>query len=110
MRLPHYFMALFLSVTLVGCSSNGELIEPDIPEETLYENALSAIEAGNNQLAIEKLQLLEARYPFGRFSEQAQLELIYAHFRMSQNTSAAAAAAEAKSFQADVCLICSSQG
>jgi len=92
MRLPHYFMALFLSVTLVGCSSNGELIEPDIPEETLYENALSAIEAGNNQLAIEKLQLLEARYPFGRFSEQAQLELIYAHFRMSQNTSAAAAA------------------
>jgi outer membrane protein assembly factor BamD len=63
-----------------------------VPEEQLYEEALSAIDAGNNQLAIEKLQLLEARYPFGRYSEQSQLELIYAHFRMNQNTSAAAAA------------------
>ena len=26
------------------------------------------------------LQLLESRYPFGRYAEQAQLELIYAHY------------------------------
>jgi outer membrane protein assembly factor BamD len=92
MRFNRLIPALFAATLLVGCSSNGEKIEPDVPEEQLYEEALSAIDAGNNQLAIEKLQLLEARYPFGRYSEQSQLELIYAHFRMNQNTSAAAAA------------------
>jgi len=87
------FLSTFLVITLLtGCSIFTESYEPDIPEDQLYDEALSAIDAGNNILAIEKLQLLEARYPFGRFSEQAQLELIYAYFNASQQTSASAAA------------------
>ncbi|QJD72262.1 outer membrane protein assembly factor BamD [Marinobacterium sp. LSUCC0821] len=92
MRLTKLLATLFITSALIGCSSDGKKVEADIPEDQLYEQALSAIDAGNNNLAVEKLQLLEARYPFGRYSEQAQLELIYAHFRLSQNTSAAAAA------------------
>lgn len=58
----------------------------------LYDDAMSALDAGNWALAIEKLQLLEARYPFGRFSEQSQLELIYAYYRNSEPAASRAAA------------------
>jgi hypothetical protein len=43
-------------------------------------------------LAIKNLQFLEARYPFGPYAEQAQLELIYAHFRNYDHEEAVAAA------------------
>ncbi|MFC6671001.1 outer membrane protein assembly factor BamD [Marinobacterium aestuariivivens] len=66
--------------------------EPDIPEQQLYSEALEALDAGSYSLAVEKLQLLEARYPFGRFSEQAQLELIFAYFKNYEPEAARAAA------------------
>lgn len=65
---------------------------PDIPEQDLYQEAMSAMDNENFDIAIEKLQLLEARYPFGRFSEQAQLELIYAYFSSYEPEAARAAA------------------
>ncbi len=93
MRLTKLLSTFLIISLLTGCGwFNSKDFEPDIPEDQLYEEAISAINAGNNNLAIEKLQLLEARYPFGRFSEQAQLELIYSYFEAGQQTSAAAAA------------------
>ena len=74
MRVTKLLSTFLMISLLTGCSwFNGEDFEPDIPEDQLYEEAISAITAGNNRLAIEKLQLLEARYPFGRYSEQSQL-------------------------------------
>jgi outer membrane protein assembly factor BamD len=34
--------------------------------------------------AIESLEAIETRYPFGKYAEQAQVELIYAHFMNSE--------------------------
>ena len=31
--------------------------------------------------AIEKFELLESRYPFGRYAQQSQLELSYAYYK-----------------------------
>jgi outer membrane protein assembly factor BamD len=42
--------------------------------------------------AIESLQAIETRYPFGRYAEQAQVELIYAYFMNGENLGAHAAA------------------
>lgn len=94
MRLVKTCAALVLVTLLSACSwwSENAGVEPDIPEQQLYEEALSAMDEGNYSLAVEKLQLLEARYPFGRYSEQAQLELIYAYFKTYEPDSAAAAA------------------
>ena len=84
---------LVLFSLLSACSwFGGDKVAPDVPEQQLYDEALSALEADNYSLAVEKLQLLEARYPFGRFSEQAQLELIYAYFRNYEPDSARASA------------------
>ncbi len=62
-------------------------------EQMLYRSAQSSLRSGNYRDAITKLQKLEARFPFGRYAEQAQLELIYANF-MSYQPEAARSAAD----------------
>lgn len=93
MQLVKVICALALISLLSACSwFGGDKTIPDIPEQVLYDDAIRALDAQNFSLAIEKFQLLEARYPFGRFSEQAQLELIYAYFRNNEPAAARAAA------------------
>ncbi len=93
MPLTRIISILLLSFALSACSwFKDKIPEPDIPEQQLYEEALQAMDLNDWDLALEKLQLLEARYPFGRFSEQAQLELIYAYFNNYEPEAARAAA------------------
>lgn len=75
------FIVSFCALTS-ACSLFGPEIEkPDIPENTLYQQAIEALKDTNYPLAVEKLELLESRYPFGQYSQQAQLELIYAYYK-----------------------------
>jgi outer membrane protein assembly factor BamD len=61
-------------------------------EEKLYSQAQRSLRGSNYSLAIEQMELMEARFPFGRFAEQSQLELIYAHYMVSNTDSARAGA------------------
>lgn len=93
MRLSKAIGVATLSIAVSGCSFfGGDKELPDIPETELYEQALDSLETANYELAVERLQLLEARYPFGRYSEQAQLELIFAYYKNNESTSARSAA------------------
>jgi outer membrane protein assembly factor BamD len=62
-------------------------------EQKVYRDAQRLLRSGNYQQAIAQLELLEARFPFGRYAEQAQLELIYARF-MSYDLDGAVSAAD----------------
>jgi outer membrane protein assembly factor BamD len=89
-------IALLLAGLMLGaCSSNSKepVIEDVKPEAELYSSAMNKLEDGNYRPAIEDLETLEARYPYGRHSQQAQLELVYAYYRSSQPAAAKAAAA-----------------
>lgn len=61
-------------------------------EHILYDSAQSSLRSGNYRAGVERLQRLEARFPFGRYAEQAQLELIYAHYMGASYDEAEAAA------------------
>jgi len=65
---------------LFGCSSS-ENIVPDVPPSELYSEAQSSLQSGNWLSAIEKLEALDSRYPFGAYSEQVQLDLIYVYYK-----------------------------
>lgn len=95
--MPHLkhplFIALLLSLLAVsGCSKDEAEEDLEATELEYYTSAQSSLRAGNYTGAIQKLQLLEARFPFGRYAEQAQLELIYAYYRSAQPEAARAAA------------------
>ena len=67
----------FLSLTS-SCSKDEAEIER--PEELYYEQAQRRIKVNNYFGAIESLQRIETQYPFGRYAEQAQIELVYCYF------------------------------
>ncbi|MFB9135847.1 outer membrane protein assembly factor BamD [Vibrio sp. AK197] len=66
---------------LVGCSSSDKEVVPDSPPSELYSEAQISLQGGNWMTAIEKLEALDSRYPFGAYSEQVQLDLIYAYYK-----------------------------
>ena len=76
--------------SLISCNSDGPEIEQ--PEKVYYDLAQRRISNQNYIGAIESLQAIETRYPFGRYAEQAQVELIYAYFMNGENLGAHAAA------------------
>lgn len=75
-------LSLFIFAVLSACSSGPEK-PTDLTEAEYYQEAKEALDKRNFLVALEKLKNLESRYPFGQYSEQAQLEMIYTHFNMS---------------------------
>ena len=75
-----YLGTLLLVLILSSCSSNEEMPDERLVEKELYDQAQSRLKNGSFSTAIMSLEALEARFPFGRYAEQAQSELIYAYF------------------------------
>jgi len=60
--------------------------------QQFYTTAKDHAESGNYQTAAKYYETLQARYPFGRYAQQAQLELIYVYHKDGQIDQAVAAA------------------
>jgi outer membrane protein assembly factor BamD len=58
----------------------------------IYTTAKDYLDSGNYEDAVKYFEALEARYPFGRFAEQAQLEIAYAYYKFDEPDLAIAAA------------------
>lgn len=87
-------VAVILALLLCACG-----LLPEVKDETagwsadkLYSEAKDAIADTNYTSAIKYLEKLEARYPYGRYAQQAQIELAYVYFKDGDQTSALAAA------------------
>jgi len=89
-----YVLILLFGLALYGCSSNDELpdIADDAGEQQIYDEAQGYLQGDNYDLAVKSYQALEARYPFGKYAEQAQLEIIYAHYNAYEHEAAVEAA------------------
>src|SRR6266581_1561706 len=59
--------------------------------EKLYRDAKDALDSGQYDLAIKRYETLEARFPYGRYSQQGQLEIAYAYYKQNEQESAVAA-------------------
>lgn len=84
---------LFLNLGLSGCS-----LLPEVADETagwsaqrLYSEAKENLNDGDYEQAIKLYETLEARYPYGRYAQQAQLEIAYAYYKYEEPISAIAA-------------------
>ena len=76
-RMKYLVAAATLSLALVGCSGSKEEV-PDNPPNEIYATAQQKLQDGNWKQAITQLEALDNRYPFGPYSQQVQLDLIYA--------------------------------
>ena len=87
-------LALLLGVLIGAC---GLLGEP--PDETkgwsaqkLYNEAKDNLNNRSYETAIKYYEKLESRYPYGRFAQQAQLEIAYAYYKDNEPAQAVTAA------------------
>lgn len=56
----------------------------------LYSEAKAALDDGGYEQAIKYYEKLDARYPFGSYAQQAQLEIAYAYYKSDEPVSALA--------------------
>jgi outer membrane protein assembly factor BamD len=79
------FLLLTGAALLPGCKSTGDEDKYDETRnwsaERLYNEAKAELQAGAYKKAVEYYQKLEARFPYGRYAQQAQLELAYAYYK-----------------------------
>src|SRR5437764_1919479 len=83
--------ALFFA--LVGCSGLSSKDETQgWSAERLYGEAKDSMSSRDWAKAIKYLEKLQARFPYGRYAQQAQLEVAYAQWKDGERASAIAAA------------------
>lgn len=76
-------IGLVLFLGLSGCS-----LLPEVQDETagwsaqkLYSEAKDNLSGGNYERAIKLYETLESRYPYGRYAQQAQLDIAFAYYK-----------------------------
>ena len=94
MLIIRHSLALLLGVLIAACG-----LLPGEQDETkgwsaqkLYNEAKDNLNSAHYEEAIKLYQKLESRYPYGRFAQQAQIEIAYAHYKEGEATLAVAAA------------------
>ncbi len=90
MHVKHLLLIAILALT-AACASN-EVLDENLSETELYQQAQADLDNSSYTSAVTKLKALESRYPFGRYAEQAQLELIYAYYKNAEPEAARSAA------------------
>ena len=91
MQVKHLLLIATLVLT-AACSSNKPEVDENLSETELYQQAQDDLNSNSYNNAIAKLTALESQYPFGRYAEQAQLELIYAYYKNVEPEAAKSAA------------------
>lgn len=81
-----HILVISLFLLIAACSGAGK-VDESLTEVQLYEQAQKDLASHNFSTAIAKLKALDSRYPFGRYADQAQLEMIYAYYKTADSES-----------------------
>mgnify|MGYP000890693546 FL=1 len=93
MRSLAVIATLFVVSLIAGCG-----LLPETKDETigwsankLYAEAKDALNEGAYARSIKYFEKLESRYPYGRYAQQAQIDIAYAYWKDQEPASAIAA-------------------
>ena len=86
-------LLLALSVALSGCSWFGNQIDPkkEWTAEQFYKAAKEEFDNHNWEAASKLYEQLESKFPYGRFAQQAQIEVAYCYYKMGETAQAVSA-------------------
>ena len=92
--IRHLYVILLslVIVSTIGCASMEKDETADWSARQFYQEAQKAITDRNYETAIEYFSKLEARYPYGHYAQQSQLETAYVHYKAEEPDAAIAAA------------------
>lgn len=81
-----------IALTLAACGALEQDPTAKWDAERLYKEAQEEMSLANWQRGRELLEKLEARYPFGRYAQQAQIEIAYSYYKEGETAQAIVAA------------------
>lgn len=92
-RVRPVFLVLLAVALLVGCAGTQEPEDEQAgwSAKQFYSEAKKALTAKSYEKAIKLYEKLEARYPFGDYATQAQIDIAYAYYKNNEPDSALAA-------------------
>lgn len=77
-------LAVFLLLTLTACSSLPTEEDQPANADELYAQAKTELADDSYERAIKLLERLQSRYPYGRYAQQAQLDIAYAYYKQGE--------------------------
>jgi len=83
---------VILSAALAGCSIFAKEEHKDWTAEQFYKAAKEQLDQHNWESASKLYEQLESKFPYGRFAQQAQIEIAYAYYKQGETAQAIAAA------------------
>jgi outer membrane protein assembly factor BamD len=86
-----FLIAILAAFMLASCGTEPLDRTRGWSADRLYEEAREEMLAGNYEQATKHFEALEARYPFGLYAQQAQIEVAYAYYRQQETAQALAA-------------------
>jgi len=99
LRARSVAVSLVVLAALPGCSTMKEWFSKGDPDavvdnrsaDAIYADAKELMSDGNWDRAAKMYEKLEAKYPYGRYAQQAQLEIAYCYYKMGEQAQAGAA-------------------
>ncbi len=93
-RFTSVILAVICCLFIAACSSTRGQKDDTAgwTAQKLYSEAKTLMNEGAYERAIEMFEKLEARYPYGRYAQQAQLEVAYGYYKSNEPELALAAA------------------
>ena len=86
-------IAIITAALLLGaCASSEQQEDTTTSAERLYNTAKRALNQGDFLTAVDTFETLGARFPFGSYTQQAQLDIAYAYFKQDEYDNAIASA------------------
>lgn len=93
-RFKPVILAVICALFMAACGSSSTPKDDTAgwSAQQLYSEAKSLMNEGSYERAIEMFEKLEARYPYGRYAQQAQLEVAYGYYKSNEPALALTAA------------------
>jgi outer membrane protein assembly factor BamD len=87
-------IVVMAALLLAGCAAAPDIstLYPGQSESKIFHDGEHFMLKGNYAEAVKHFEVLDARYPFGKYSRQGQLDIIYAYLKNDDVTSALASA------------------
>ena len=81
MRQPFRYLLIALALTATACTTTPKDPTENWSARKIYNEASTSLSNGDFTQAVEYFEILESRYPFGRYTLQSQLDIAYAHYK-----------------------------
>ncbi|MFT4174338.1 MAG: outer membrane protein assembly factor BamD [Rhodocyclaceae bacterium] len=91
-KLTRRSLPVVFALCLAACGSNEPKDDPNATPQQLYSEAKELMDSGSYEQAIKQYERLQARFPYGNYAQQAELDVAYSYYKLRDVPSTVSAA------------------